>query len=297
TIESVINQTEENINIIVIDDGSTDETPSKLIEYKESINNIRIVNSGGPSRPRNVGIENSTTPFISFFDADDIMHPDKLERSIEYLNSFPSVGLLCTDFNLINPKGNSVRKKFLTDYVDFRRYFISTEIKDLYLIPADKAYHQLLRANFVGTSSVVCPRKVFSDVGSFDESMKNADDIDMWRRITKAGYDVLFYDKTMHDYRVGLDSISTRGITRFPAMIKGLEKQIETLSNLEDIKCVSMRLSDLYLSYGWGLRNNKQYSEAIKAYRQSYIYKRNFKALIGLAITWLRSLIIQKNQT
>lgn len=289
TINSVLNQTEKNVEIIVVDDGSTDTSPIKLEQYKETIKTVRIVNSGGPSKPRNVGIENSTSLFISFFDADDVMFSDKLDYSIKYLERFKKAGLLCSEFSSINPKGNRINEKYLKDYTDFRASLIPTEIDNLYVLSAERAYYHLLRANFIGTSSVVCPREVLEEVGGFDESMKNADDIDMWRRITKAGYDILFVDEPLHGYRVGLDSISTRGgVSRFPAMIKGLEKEMKSLKCSEDIKIVSSRLSGLYRDFGWALRKNMKFTEAVKAYKKSFYYQKNLKSFRGLILAFLK---------
>jgi glycosyltransferase involved in cell wall biosynthesis len=289
TINSVLNQTEKNVEIIVVDDGSTDTSPMKLEHYKETIKKVRIVNSGGPSKPRNVGIKNSTSSYISFFDADDIMFPDKLDYSIKYLERFKKAGLLCSEFSSINPKGNRIKEKYLKDYTEFRASLIPTEIDNLYVLPAERAYYHLLRANFIGTSSVACPRKVLEEVGGFDESMKNADDIDMWRRITKAGYDILFVDEPLHGYRIGLDSISARGgLSRFPAMIKGLEKEMKSLQSSEDIKIVSLRLSNLYQDFGWVLRKNMKFTEAIKAYKKSLNYKKSLKNFKGLVLALLK---------
>ncbi len=287
SLDSVMVQSENNLEIWVVDDGSTDETPNLLINRKDTVHSIRIDNSGGPSRPRNVGIKQSSAPFVAFFDADDVMLPEKLEKSVDAIVQYPSVGLLFTDFCTINSAGQRTNDSYLHEYTNFRESLVPTEIDGVYLLPAEHAYYHLLNANFVGTSSVVCPRNTLDLMGDFDETMKNADDIDMWRRIARGGWDFLFLDRTMHCYRMGLNSISTRGVSRFPAMIKGLEMQLDHLDDNENIKIVHVRLGKLYRMFGFALRKAKQFSEARSAYSQSLLYHRKLSAYKGWVLALL----------
>ena len=88
TITSVIGQTIgfDRIEYILIDDCSTDCTKEILFRYANQYENIKIVsfdcNSGSPARPRNIGIELATSPYITFLDADDWLHPDGLRVSL-----------------------------------------------------------------------------------------------------------------------------------------------------------------------------------------------------------------------
>ncbi len=73
TLETIFNQTWPQIQIVVVDDGSTDSTNNVLGQYQGRIKTINLENSGGPSRPRNKGIEHSDGEFIAIFDSDDLM--------------------------------------------------------------------------------------------------------------------------------------------------------------------------------------------------------------------------------
>jgi glycosyltransferase involved in cell wall biosynthesis len=98
TIESVLNQTYQNIEIIVVDDGSTDDTVAIVNERFPSVSIFHQENSGGCSSPRNKGIELATGAFINVFDADDRMLPDKLESQMAFLESNPIVDIVFCDY-------------------------------------------------------------------------------------------------------------------------------------------------------------------------------------------------------
>ena len=110
SIESVLKQTYKNIEIIVVDDGSTDDTRLKMSKYRENIVYIRQ-NNQGLSKSRNIGMSYSKGEFIAFQDADDRWHPRKLEMQVECFRKVQGIGLVFTDFSQIDMEGNIVQDR------------------------------------------------------------------------------------------------------------------------------------------------------------------------------------------
>lgn len=111
-IASVQAQSVEDLEIIVVDDGSTDDTPEVLARITDPRLRAVRVSNGGVSRARNIGLEMARGDYIAFLDADDRWHPDKLARQLELLAHEPEVGLVFTDFRRFDEHGYQDRSLF-----------------------------------------------------------------------------------------------------------------------------------------------------------------------------------------
>lgn len=177
-IGSVLNQTFDDFELIVVDDGSTDHTHDVIQEFIRADQRIRYFrreNSGSPAAPRNVGIEQATGRYIAFLDHDDEWLPTKLERQSSFFSRAPSnIGFIgCNIVIVDDDTGKELRVHNLSTFM------------------GDGFVRGVLRYNFVLTASAVMVRKeVFDKVGTFDCSLKVGDDFDMWLRISdRFGFD------------------------------------------------------------------------------------------------------------
>jgi len=277
-----------SLDLIVVDDGSTDGTPELLATYGSRIRSFRIPNSGGPSTPRNLGVREARAPLIAFFDADDLMLPGKLVAARSAFAEVSGAGLYCTDFRGIDDTGAVLRERWLAEYGQFRRHLQPTGTEYLGRLPAAEAFRQLLRANFVGTSSVVCRREALLDAGVFDEQMKNSDDRDMWFRIARAGWDFLFRDEVHHSYRKAAGGVTARGGQRNLAIIKGLSRQMPFIEDEVDRQFLRGRVQELWRGYGFWLRREGRFAEARQAYTEALALGWDLRSSIGRLRALLR---------
>ena len=169
-IKSVLNQTYQDFEIIVIDDGSTDNTE----ETVKSFNNFKIryichTNNQGVSVARNTGIRASRGKYIALLDSDDEWLPEKLDKQIKVLKSeFPEAGVVYSNVLYIDESGKNMKKLGNPKKVE------------------GHIYEDLLVRNYVGTSSTLLVKKeCFNRVGLFDGLLKAQNDWDMWIRIAK----------------------------------------------------------------------------------------------------------------
>ncbi len=164
-VESVLAQNYDNCEILVVDDGSTDDSHSILKRYEQRVRLVFQENRG-VSAARNRGIAESTAPLVAFLDSDDLWHPDKLVRQIERFHD-ASVGMVYTGLCYIDVDGNA-----LGTMLDGSRGQVLEDIA-------------LLRSPGVPASgsSAMVRRSVLDNVGPFDESLSTSADWDMWRRI------------------------------------------------------------------------------------------------------------------
>jgi len=111
TIESVLNQTYKNWELIIVDDCSTDRSRDIVKEYIKQDDRIKLIESetnfGGPARPRNIGIEKAKGEFIAFLDADDVWLPEKLEKQLNFIQN-TNVDICHTFANMINEKSEKI---------------------------------------------------------------------------------------------------------------------------------------------------------------------------------------------
>lgn len=192
TLESVLAQSYTDYEIIVVDDGSTDNSLNVVRSFVHSFTHssvIKIVHkeNGGVCSARNRGIQEAKGDFIAFLDADDVWDKEYLAEQVMMIADFPEAAMWGINFAEIN-NGKLVRKletalpEGYRGYVD--HYFeMSGRISDLFC-----------------SSSVVIRREVFDKVGMFDERIKYAEDSDMWFRII-ATSKVAFFDKYMVFYQ------------------------------------------------------------------------------------------------
>ncbi len=186
-VESVLLQAYRDVEVIVVDDGSTDGTRDVLKEYIDS-GEIKYIyqKNNGPASARNSGIKNSSGEFIAFLDADDIWLSNKLERQISLFDSSPDVGLVYSDM------------EFFGAHLRFNRY--SEMLKRR--MCRGRVYKELVLENFIPTSTVIVRRNVLDDVGFFDDSGKYiGEDYDLWLRVARK-YEIDFVEDILVKYRI-----------------------------------------------------------------------------------------------
>lgn len=166
-IDSVRAQTYENLEILIIDDASSDDTESIVRSYRDArIRYIRHSSNLGGAAARNTGLQLARGHFIAFLDSDDEWVPEKVERHIEVFQTYPDYDIVYSAIRQVYPDGS-----FRISYHDG---------------PEGRIYDLLLQRNVVGpTSAFVIRRTCFERVGGFDESLPSAQDYDMWLRLAR----------------------------------------------------------------------------------------------------------------
>jgi len=244
SIESVLNQTYKNIEIIVVDDGSTDDTQVKLLKYGKNINYIRKKNEGS-SKARNIGMGCSKGEYLAFLDSDDLWHPGKLEMQLECFQKVPDIGLVFTDFSRIDMEGNIVRDRYEQDaFVVFQDYGLSIDKifqgKRTYGIDGagpggsqhtlyfgDVFYH-LCKGNFILPSTTLFKKECIEKIGLlWNEELQCAQDQYFHLHFAHR-FPVAYLDAVTAEYRVGRGG-SLSGNKNTPQLI------INTIKTIEDI--------------------------------------------------------------
>ena len=191
TLQSVLAQTYTDYELIVVDDGSTDNSLNVVRKRISELENerIRVIHkeNGGVSSARNRGIKEAKGEYIALLDGDDLWEPTFLEEQVKLIHDFPDAGMWGINFAETN-HGQLVRK-------------LATGLPDNYRGYVDN-YFQIKgrHSDLFCSSSVVIRKNVFDKVGLFDERIKYAEDTDMWWRII-ATHKVAFYDRYMVSYR------------------------------------------------------------------------------------------------
>lgn len=286
TLLSILSQNHSNFEIVIVDDHSTDNTATIIESFKDP--RIRYIlldrNHGGPSLPRNVGIKAAQAKYIAFFDSDDLMMPGRLKQAVDFLQKFPPLGLVFTNSIKFYENGDNDHSPFLTYYKEFKSMSFQKIGEDKYIFNPDEAYSCLLAGNFILTGGVTVPKKIFDQIGYFDETLRNADDWDMWLRIVRH-YPIGFIDMIGFRYRVRDRSVSSRGYSLAYNRIKVLNKQLQFGLNNKNKKKVKLNIAENLNIIGYAFQEQGNMKEARRYYLQSLKENFNKMSLRGVIIT------------
>ena len=192
-VRSVLAQTYRDVEVIVVDDGSTDRTRDELEQFRDRVVVVTQVN-GGIGAARNRGIRESTGDVIALLDADDAWLPERVSRCVGFLRERPDVGFVTTDALIIDEQGSPSGGTYL-DLVDF---------------PVEGYEERIVRENFVFVGAFV-RRAVLDDAGPFDETKPTGvEDYEMWLRLIASGVVPGIVRDPLALYRVRSDSVTRR---------------------------------------------------------------------------------------
>lgn len=281
TLDSIMAQTFTDFECIVIDDGSTDKTVEVVKGYGDDrIKLIEQKNSGGPAKPRNVGLEHASGDYIFMFDSDDLMKPNKLEVSISAFDAHPSSDFLFTNFCSIDEQGGIINPDFLAEYDTLWNLLGGRPNDDSpELIDSANLCNALVRINFIGTSSVAIRAAALERAHQFNEELHNADDYLFWMTFLK-NHNALFVDVVLHKYRIRQDGISNRSyLRRGPSRIKVLEILRAECEAKDHRLVLAKKLSKEYSNMAYAYQKNKDYGKQKEYARKSLIEKINLVAV------------------
>ncbi|HOO36794.1 MAG TPA: glycosyltransferase family A protein [Deltaproteobacteria bacterium] len=186
SIQSALDQTLENKEIIVINDGSTDGSEREIMRFKDRIVYIRQDNTG-VAAARNVGIRAAKGEYIAFFDADDVFRPDKVEKQASFLDNHPDYCMVYSGYSRINEEGDTLPPK------DMR-----VHVGDI--------FPQVFMRCFIAPSMVLCRKQVLFDIGLF-QTKYSAEDYDLFLKISMQGK-IGYIPEPLTQYRVRQGSLS-----------------------------------------------------------------------------------------
>jgi Glycosyl transferase family 2 len=211
TIHSVLAQSYRDYELIVVDDGSEDETESLLAPYRSRLRLVRQANAGVASA-RNLGWRHSQGQLICFLDSDDLWLPRKLEKQVAFAQAHPQYGLIATEiapFDADGPRPERCRR-------------------NMYPIRNGYVLEQLLFSNWLQTSTVMIRREALERAGGFDEDVGSfGEDWLLWMKIA-AQYPVYFLPEPLVAYRVHAESLTLhQPQAQFESLMQILERLAE----------------------------------------------------------------------
>lgn len=250
-IESVLSQTYPNIEIIVVDDGSTDGSREIIENYGDRITAIFQKNQG-VSAARNNGVVGSNGEFAAFLDADDVWLPEKLEKQVGRFFDNEKIGFVHCSMTLISPDGEIVGEESAGQEGSVADEFLLFE-----------------RGVVVGAASTgVVRREAFDEVGGFDVRLSTAGDWDFCYRVATK-YEIAFVPEPLTLYRVHSSNMHGNISAMEHDMVLGYEKAFSNGANADRRKCYG----NLYRTLAGSYFRAGKYSSFLRTAMRSLSYQ------------------------
>ena len=241
-IESVLSQTFQHMELIVVDDGSTDETPALLSRYGDHLRVLRQPNRG-VSAARNAGIQAARGNLIALLDSDDSWQPDKLARQVAFFAAHPEAMICQTEETWI-------------------RRGVRVNPKHRHRKPSGWIFEASLALCLVSPSAVMMRRELLEEMGGFDESLPACEDYDLWLRVSLR-YPIHLIDDALVVKRGGHDDQLSRQHSLDRYRIQSLVKILggEPLTD-DQTRAARAMLREKCRIYAAGCRKHGRFEEA-----------------------------------
>jgi glycosyltransferase involved in cell wall biosynthesis len=287
TIRSALASRDIDLEVVAVDDGSTDQSA----EIIRAIDDPRIVllrtpASGGPARPRNIGIAHARAPYVALLDADDLLKPDKLSAAVAELDRHPEAAFTFGDFETIDGEGRTIKpsvhvgKRALGELAAGGRALEN----GWRLITGSVLRRALLDHNFIGTSSVVLRKSVLASVGVFDETLVFAEDNDLWFRLAYHCTHALYWEKVGNSYRIAPGSLTFEATARDRwDRITVFRREKQRRQDRSDRARLDTKIAQDFARLGYLYRRRSERWRAATAFARAL--------LIRPSLLWLRALV------
>lgn len=256
-VESALTQTYRPIEIILVDDGSTDDTGTRAQKYQGRIRYIPQENQG-LSAARNTGIKEAKGEYIAILDSDDIWLPDKLKKQMDEFSRDKSLGLVSCGELLMDDQEKVTRENIYKDYPN-----------------RDEFLKKLMIRNIVsGGSAAVIKKECFNRVGLFDATLRSAEDWDMWLRIGQH-FNVKVLQECLVKVRIGSTNMSSikNAERMLEYEIKTLDKHWERNPSFKNKPFLrSEALSYRYFCAAWAYWKARETQKATQYIFKSFFY-------------------------
>ena len=293
-MDSVLNQSETDLELIVVNDGSTDGTSEIINAKAQKDNRVKVVtqaNSGKPSIARNRGLKMAKGEYVAFLDGDDLYIDEKLEKSLNVYQQIPGIDMVFHDVCLINSAGINQGATYL-EAVNFAKHVLSESQKlgkDAFLCNKKALFFFMCTVvTTILTNSPLIRRKRLADEEVFfPEDLTIGEDIDLFFRLIRTG-GVAFINQPLSSYRINPKSVTHRPdrnlYDSISSHIRNYKRDTGLLCSYQR-KAYRKRIATDFYNIGYGCTEQGSHTQAFLAFLHSLSWHFGMAPIKGIVKT------------